>query len=184
MLQQTPRVNQPVAQCECTPTLQELFDAEESLLLRYAFSLTGRRAVSEEIVQEVFLKLHSNWDSVESPKAWLMRAVRNKAFNYIRDNKRELLDSDERQPSLPYTAEETPEETLLRMEATCALRQFLDELDEVDQQLVKLKYFEDLKYSEISHQTGLSAGNVGYRLHHILKQLAGKLRQLGIDGKS
>ena len=29
---------------------------------------------------------------------------------------------------------------------------------------------------------GLSVGNVGYRLHHILKNLAGKLRQIGIDG--
>jgi RNA polymerase sigma-70 factor (ECF subfamily) len=27
-------------------------------------------------------------------------------------------------------------------------------------------------------------GNVGYRLHHILKELAIKLRPLGIDGKS
>lgn len=184
MLQRTPRVNQPAAQGECMHTLQELFDAEESPLLRYAFSLTGRRAVAEEIVQEVFLQLHSHWDDVQSPKAWLMRSVRNKAFSYIRDNNREILDSDERQPALPYTADETPEETLLQMEATCALRQIVDELDETDRQLVKLKYFEELKYSDISDQTGLSIGNVGYRLHHILKQLAGKLRQLGIDGKS
>jgi RNA polymerase sigma factor (sigma-70 family) len=184
MLQRTPRVTQPVAEGECSHTLQELFDTEESPLLRYAFSLTGRRAVAEEIVQEVFLQLHSHWNDVESPRAWLTRTVRNKAFSYLRDNKREVLDSDDRTPSLPCTADETPEEAILRMEASCALRQIVDELDETDRQLVKLKYFEDLKYSDISDQTGLSIGNVGYRLHHILKQLAGKLRQLGIDGKS
>ena len=54
-------------------------------------------------------------------------------------------------------------------------------LEEADRQLVHLKYFEDLKYREISTRTGLSIGNVGYRLHHILKQLAGKLRQFGIE---
>ena len=60
----------------------------------------------------------------------------------------------------------------------------VSQLDETDRQLVKLKYFEDLKYRDISAQTGLSISNVGYRLHHILKELAGKLRPLGIDGRS
>ncbi len=184
MLQRTPRVKQPIALGERSQSLRALFDTEESPLLRYAFSLTGRRAVAEEIVQEVFLQLHSHWDEVEAPKAWLKRSVRNKAFNYLRDNKREVLDTDEQHPSQSRETDETPEETLVRMEATCALRQIIAELGESDQQLLKLKYFGDLTYSDISGQTGLSIGNVGYRLHHILKQVAGKLRQLGIDGKS
>ncbi len=73
---------------------------------------------------------------------------------------------------------------MLRMEATGAVRQFVEELDETDQQLVKLKYFENLKYRDIGAKTGLSVSNVGYRLHHILKELASKLRSRGIDGKS
>ena len=58
----------------------------------------------------------------------------------------------------------------------------MEELKEQDRELVRLKYFEDLKYKEIADRTGLSVGNVGYKLHHILKQLADKLRQLGIEG--
>ena len=73
---------------------------------------------------------------------------------------------------------------LLRTEATGVLRQIVEELDETDRKLVKLKYFEDLKYRDISARTGLSVSNVGYRLHHILKELAGKLRPLGIDENS
>ena len=46
---------------------------------------------------------------------------------------------------------------------------------------MKLKYFEGLKYREIADQTGLSISNVGYRLHHILKELADQLRPLGFD---
>lgn len=184
MLKPTPRVSRSGAQGVSKLTLRTLFDTQESPLLRYAFSLTGRRAVAEEIVQEVFLQLHEHWDEVETPKAWLMRSVRNRAFNYIRDNKREVLHRDDDQRPPPYSEEETPEEMLMRMEATGVLRQILQELDESDRQLVKLKYFENLKYHDISVQTGLSIGNVGYRLHHILKELAEKLRLLGIDGKS
>ena len=184
MLKPTPRVFRSGAQGVCELTLRELFDQQESPLLRYAFSLTGRRAVAEEIVQDAFLQLHAHWEEVEMPEAWLVRCVRNKAFNYLRQNKHEVFGSDHRDAPYVCTEEQSPEEVLLRMEANGALRQALAELDEDDRQLVKLKYFEDLKYREISDRTGLSIGNVGFRLHHILKDLAGKLRRLGVDGQS
>ncbi len=181
MLKPTPRVNQSGVQGTRERALRTLFDTEETALLRYAFSLTGRRAVAEEIVQEVFLQLHLHWDEVDSPRSWLFCSVRNRAYNHVRDNQREVLRSDEGQLPAAGAEEETAEAMLLRMELTGALRQSLEELDKTDRQLVKLKYFEGLKYRDISAQTGLSVSNVGYRLHHILKELAGKLRPLGID---
>ena len=184
MLKPTPRVNQSGAQGVSKLTLRTLFDTEETPLLRYAFSLIGRRAVAEEIVQEVFLQLHTHWDDVDSPKAWLFRSVRNRAINHIRDNQREILNSDGRDVESSIAEDETPEIMLLRMEAAGVLRQIVEELDETDRQLVKLKYFEGLKYRDISAKTGLSVSNVGYRLHHILKELASKLRSRRIDGKS
>ena len=183
MLKPTPRVNQPGAVDESKVALRALFDAEETPLLRYAFSLVKRRSVAEEIVQETFLQLHVRRDDVDAPRAWLFRSVRNRALNYIRDNQREIIDSGDREVQSSSSDKESPEAILLRMETTGALRQFVEELDETDQQLVKLKYFEDLKYRDISDKTGLSVSNVGYRLHHILKELARKLRSRGIDGK-
>ena len=34
---------------------------------------------------------------------------------------------------------------------------------------------------EISQRTGLSVGNVGYKLHHLLKSLGESLRRMGIE---
>ena len=166
------------------PTLRSLFETEETPLLRYAFSLTGRRAIAEEIVQEVFLQLHTHWDEVKNPRAWLFRSVRNRAYNHHRDHKREILTDDDERAAGASSENETPEDLLQRMEAAGFLRLMIAELEEGDRQLIHLKYFEDLKYRDISDRTGLSVGNVGYRLHHLLKQLAEKLRQLGIDGTS
>lgn len=188
MLEPTPRVNGLGAAGVNELTLQSLFDSEETPLLHYAFSLVGRRAVAEEIVQEVFLQLHAHWDDFDSPKAWLYRCVRNRAFKHIRDNKREVLNEDNSQSGCSAQSsvadDDSPEASLVHMEAIAAVRQILEELDEPDRQLVKLKYFTDLKYRDISTQTGLTIGNVGYRLHHILKELADKLRKLGFDEKS
>lgn len=161
-------------------SLLQLFENEETPLLRYAFSLVGRRAIAEEIVQEAFLQLHTHWESVENPVAWLFRSVRNRSFNHHRDHKRETL--SEEAEALGSGSSDSPEDLIHRMEAAGFLRLLVAELEEADRQLIDLKYFQDLKYREISEKTGLSIGNVGYRLHHVLKQLAEKLQQLGIEG--
>jgi len=184
MLKATPQVNQADAESASHLTLRELYDSEETRLLRYAFSLTGRRAVAEEIVQDAFLQLHSCWDDVELPKAWLFRCVRNRAYNFLRDKRREILETDHSNTTSTGSNDESPDAVLERIETIRVLRETMESLDEVDQQLLKLKYFQKLKYREISEQTGLSVSNVGYRLHHILKGLADKLRPLGIDKES
>lgn len=183
-LESLPLVTEPVTEAVRDLTLEELFASEETPLLHYAFSLVGRRAVAEEIVQEVFLQLHVHWEDVASPRAWLKRSVRNRAFTYLRDHKRELLKEANRESLAPVPESEPPETGLIRLEAIAVVRQFIEKLDERDRNLVKLKYTDDLKYRDISTQTGLNIGNVGYRLHHILKELAAKLRKLGFDDKS
>lgn len=184
MLKSTPRVNQSGAEGVSETTLQELFDLEETPLLHYAFLLTGRRAVAEELVQDVFLQLHQRWDEIENPRAWLYRSVRNRALNHLRDHRREILQAAENDSESRTASGETPESLALRLEATTTLRRLIEGLNEKDQQLLRLKYFENLKYREISEHTGLSIGNVGYRLSHLLKELGSKLRPLGIDKHS
>lgn len=181
MLKPTPQVKSSGEPGARTLGLRQLFEQEESALLRFAFSLVGRREVAEEIVQEAFLQLHTRWDEVDAPKSWLFRSVRNRAFNHLRDHRREIFGGDPSDEST-HTGDETPDALMQRMESLLALRRTLEELDDSDQQLVKLKYFEQLKYREISERTELSVSNVGYRLHHILRELANKLRRLGIDG--
>ena len=171
------------------PSIEAVFEAEEAPLVRYAYGVVGRREVAEELVQDAFMRLHEHWDTVEKPRPWLYRCVRNRAFNHLRDHKREFLNdpatTDEQAAAAPddgRRGREAPDEVLGRMEAAGLVRMLMDEMNERDRELVHLKYFEDLKYSGISERTGMSVGNVGYRLHHILKSLAASLRRVGIEG--
>lgn len=177
--------SQSCPQDEDKPEILTLFEEEETPLLKYAYSLTGRRAIAEELVQEVFLQLHHHWDTVDNPRAWLFRSVRNRAFNHHRDNRKELLSEDDPTTTQPnHQHEQTPELELQRMEATGFLRLLLAELDEADRRIIELKYYDGLKYQEISDQLSISVSNVGYRLHHILKELAVKLQKIGIDSST
>lgn len=161
-----------------TLTLARLFESEESGLLRFAIGLTGRRAVAEDLVQETFLRLHQVWEQVENPRGWLYRSLRNLALNHLRDHARETELDEAAQPA----GGEIAPEMLGQMEAIGLVKMLLAEMTEADRKLIRLKYNEDLKYQEISRRTGVSVGNVGYRLHHLLKGLADTLRRAGIEG--
>ena len=159
-------------------SLEEVFSEEESPLLRYAFGLLGRRELAEEVVQDAFLKLHEHWEEVEIPRAWLFRCVRNLSFNVLRKSKRETLQESagEREAT-----NERPDEELGKMEAVGMVQMLVSEMKEEDQTMVRMKYFQDRKYQEIADHLEMSVGNVGYRLHHLLKDLGERLRKSGVS---
>ena len=159
-------------------TLAALFETEESGLLSFAIGLVRQRWVAEELVQDAFLRLHEVWAQVENPRGWLYRSVRNLALNHLRDHRRETPLEE-----TPETASGSrPDEELGRMEAIGMVRLLLADMPPEDRDLIRMKYHEDLKYGEISARTGLGVGNVGYKLHHLLKGLADALRHAGIEG--
>jgi RNA polymerase sigma factor (sigma-70 family) len=161
-----------------TQTLAALFESEETGLLRFAIGLVGRRMVAEELVQETFLRLHKIWEQVENPRGWLYRSLRNLALNHLRDHSRETELDEATQPA----EADLPSEMLGQMEAVGMVKLLLAEMTDEDRKLIRLKYNENLKYQDISKRTGISVGNVGYRLHHLLKGLADALRRAGIEG--
>jgi RNA polymerase sigma factor (sigma-70 family) len=175
-----PRIASPAARMtmDDKPSLHQIFEAEETPLLRFAHGLTGVRETAEDLVQEAFLKLHQHWAEVQQPRPWLYRCLRNLAINHLRKRKREtpLDEVGDWEGPAP-----TADRDLGRLEAVGTLRLLMAELDEKDRQLLELKYREDLKYDQIANRTGMSSGNVGYKLHHLLKGLADSLRRMGVE---
>jgi RNA polymerase sigma factor (sigma-70 family) len=159
-------------------TIAALFESEESALLHFAIGIVRRRIVAEELVQEAFLRLHKVWGQVDNPRGWLYRTTRNLAINHLRDTHPETQLDEERAAQ----DQSLPRELLGRSEAIGTVRMLLAEMTEEDRNLIRLKYQDELKYQEISSRTGLSVGNVGFRLHHVLKGLLDGLRRAGIEG--
>jgi RNA polymerase sigma factor (sigma-70 family) len=184
MLNTTPEVKPTDSPSAVEPNLRAIFEAEESTLLRLAFSLVGRRAVAEEIVQDAFLQLHVHWDSVDAPRAWLVRSIRNRALNHLRKTKREFWFSDGESPTLADGDCDTPNVLLEKLETVAELRRLVQELPADDRRLIELRYFDGLKYREISTSVGLTVSNVGFRLHRVLQQLASRLQSRDLEDDS
>ena len=169
--------NLPTTVEKTNSTIEEVFACEETPLLKFAFGYVKRRELAEEIVQDAFVKLHEQWDKVEKPRPWLYKAVRNLALNSIRKSRRETL-TDELEAD---AMDESKNDEVIRLEAVHTMRMLMEDLGEKDRELVRLKFEEDESYSQISEKLEIGVGNVGYRLHHVLKHLADELRRKGID---
>ena len=166
-------------------TIEELFAALESPLLGYALRCAGDRGLAEDVVQEAFMKLHAQFEQVDRPRQWLYRTVHNLALNRRRDAKKTVPlepDPENENGSAYDPADPTlpPDEQMLRLEGIGLVRISLETLDARSRELVRLKFHDDLSYKEIAAHTGLTAGNVGFILHHALKTIAVELAKTGV----
>ena len=73
-----------------------------------------------------------------------------------------------------------PAEKLERSEKINRVVHFVSLLPQDSKNLLKMKFDKKLSYREISQQTGLTEGNVGYKLHHLMRDLADELKAEGI----
>lgn len=166
--------------------MEELFAALESPLLSYALRLLGDRALAEDTVQEAFMKLHVQFADVREPRRWLYRTVHNAALNHRRRfGKFVPLDPGDAEAGAPGVTDAAdplpwPDEQIARWEGIGLVRLSLQSLDERSQNLIRLKFIDELSYKEISLRTGLSVTHVGYLLHHAIKAVAAELAKTGV----
>jgi RNA polymerase sigma factor (sigma-70 family) len=164
-------------------SIESLYAAQESALLSYAQTLVNHDGeAAQDIVQEAFMRLHTQFATVRQPQAWLYRTVHNLALNHVRNGRKIVpLSADQTDARTePPDPQPLPDEYLARIEAIGQARLCLAELDPRRRELVRLKFEEDLSYKQISERTQLSIGNVGYLLHHALKDLAAALKRAGV----
>jgi RNA polymerase sigma-70 factor (ECF subfamily) len=163
-------------------TIEQVFAALESPLLLYARRLLGDFAVSEDIVQEAFMKLHAQFHAVLAPQPWLYRTVHNLAVDHQRRASKIVLvghsaDEDAGPIADASDSQPLPDEQIARWERIGLVRLVLETLDERSRELIRLRFNEDLSYKEIAGRTGLTVGHVGYLLHHALKAMATELEK-------
>jgi RNA polymerase sigma-70 factor (ECF subfamily) len=154
----------------------------ERPLLQYATRILGDSDRARDVVQETFVKLQYE-DRAEldhAPAKWLFTVCRNGALNICRKEKRmtyldqELLEARESDQPAPYQNVETKEASgfLLRILSTLPPRQ---------QEVLQLKFQNDLSYQQISEITELSVSSVGVLIHNALKTLRQRYGQASKD---
>ncbi len=139
---------------------------------RFALQLTGNRADAQDVAQESILRFVETIDRFDDRRPiqpWLFRIVRNKAFDLGRrqrvrraESLDELLDRGVPEPIGTTASPSTRlEQSELRRRVWSALRSLPDKQREI----LVLREYQDLAYSEIAEVLGVPTGTVMSRLH-------------------
>jgi RNA polymerase sigma-70 factor (ECF subfamily) len=149
-----------------------LFERYQTMLYNFFVRLTGNRAASEDLVQEVFiriLKYRAGYHGESRFTVWMFQIARNAHVDFLRKKKGEVAFDDQfaevpGQEPLPAERYETEQEAAL-------VRMALDKLPVKKRELLVLFRFQDLKLREIAELLDCQVGTVKVQVHRALKDL-------------
>jgi RNA polymerase sigma factor (sigma-70 family) len=166
-------------------SLEALFEACFDDIYGMAYRMMGDEAPAQDVVQEVFLRLHKSaatLDPERDPRPWLRTVTANLCRDHWRSfgakvaKKSVPVDEDpEVAPQLAGTGP-TPEAETLARERTDLVQKAIDQLPEQLREIVVLRDYEGLAHEEIADIVGASHAAVRKRYSRALSAL-GELLQ-------
>jgi RNA polymerase sigma factor (sigma-70 family) len=149
-----------------------LFEKHHVSLYNFFVRLTGNRNTSEDLVQEVFmrmLKYRSTFQGRSKFTLWMYQIARNSHIDYLRKRKEEFpLDE---QWYEPVTADSSPSEMLESGQEVQLLRTALAKLPLKKREVLILSRYQNLKYKEIAELLDCQIGTVKAHVHRAIKEL-------------
>lgn len=157
--------------------IDELYGALYKELTKWCVSMTGSRALAEDLVQEAFLRALINAELLEMldqsrRRAWMYRTVKNL---YIDKKRRESFETVMDQ--LPE--EGSSEADYVRVDNAL----FISQLSEDERILFVLRYLEGYNSAELGKLFGLPAGTVRSKLSSARSRLRKMLGGSGPQNK-
>lgn len=165
-----------------TLELETVIDDYQTVLLRYAAGVLNNADAAQDVVQEVFIRLHENWTRLRERgaqlKSWLYRTTHNASVDYIRKESR-----------LRFLHERKSRETAVQQE--CAQQSRQDELEALvfehinmlkprEREVLVLRLQDEMSYRQIADVLDRSEGYVGTLIHTATKKLTQSLRSAGV----
>ena len=164
-----------------------LYEKYVRRVYNYIYYRTGNTHDAEDLTERVFLRAFNhiqNYHHRGLPlSAWLYRIAHNLVANWHRDNsRRKEIPLDEGYQACHSGAH--PEHELVQLEERQKLIRLIQRLPDDRQQLLILKFVEDLSNIEIGRIMGRSEGAIKSLYHRTLLSLRAELARLPMDAAS
>ncbi len=158
---------------------RELFVRHYDVLCHVALQVVGDAFLAESLVSDTIAHVWEIRHALEirsSLRSYLMRAVRNRCFNYLAlecENHEFPFSYNEDMEELgnSYASEENPLGTLLEKELESEIISSINRLDEPCRHVFLKSRFEHKKNDEIAAELGISVNTVKYHIKRALSVL-------------
>lgn len=152
---------------------EKLFKSNYKRFVSASYSYTQQRAVSEEVVQDVFVDFWSRiqrGENILNHEAYLRRAIVYRSLDVIKKEKKHTeKENVETLDQLLSTTDHNPEEQIIGQEKIEYLHRQIEALPEKTRHVFMLSRFEKMSYKEIAEHTDTKEKTVEY---HIMKALS------------
>ena len=149
-----------------------LFEKHHRHLYNFFVRQTRDRQTSEDLVQEVFLKMLNYRHTYRAEgkfTTWMFAIAHNAKNDHYKKHKHRETSIDAAH-GLAHQGPD-PEEVSEQKSQTALLRKALAQLSEEKREVLLLSRFQGLKYEEIAQIVGCKVGTVKARVHWALKDL-------------
>jgi RNA polymerase sigma-70 factor (ECF subfamily) len=164
-----------------------LYDRYCRLAYSVAHKLTGEKWAAEDLTQEAFIKVWRSAQSYQpgrgSVKTWILSVVRNQNIDRMRARASRRRMQQKVEALAASAPRYEPSEAFAKVwhhARLGRLREALDAVPHVQQQVLELAHFSDLTHKEIAERRGLPPGTVKGRIRLGLDKLRKntKLREM------
>jgi RNA polymerase sigma-70 factor (ECF subfamily) len=163
-------------------TLDGLIERYQHRLFRYLLSLTGNRAVAEDVFQDTWIRVLERGHQYRAQwkfEVWLFAIARNLTIDLARRKRTlsldDLMDPVEGVPFEPSTADPSPFEQVLAGEHALSMERNLERIPAVYREVLVLRFQEDLALEELATIVSVPLSTVKSRLYRGLAALRKRL---------
>jgi RNA polymerase sigma-70 factor (family 1) len=148
-------------------------------LLHFAFAIVKVKESSEEIVEDVFIKLwksRGNLVHVQNIKVYLYSAIKNTALNHISKKAKESITEPFDHIDIELRENQDPERIMITSEMFTRLQKAVDTLPPRCKIIFKLIREDGLKYKEVAEILNISVNTIDAQMAIAVKKIAFALR--------
>ncbi len=164
-------------------SLDTLIKRHKGTVFAYILKTTKNRDVSDDILQETFIKVVRNLKKRryrENGKflPWVMRISHNLIIDYYRAQKKPVVSNDDYDYDiLAHQAieAETKEDHLIDDHTKETLERLIEQLPKEQRDIVQMRYFWGLSFKEIAEQTDVSINTSLGRMRYAIINLRKKM---------
>jgi RNA polymerase sigma-70 factor (sigma-E family) len=146
------------------PDFREFVASRSGALLRTAYLLTGDRQHAEDLLQTALMRCYAHWSRVESPEAYVRRAMVTTATGW----RRRRWVGEVPTADLPEGA--TTDEAA-SVDVRADVLRLLAQLGPRQRAVVVLRFYEDRSEGEVAALLGISVGTVKSQASRALARL-------------
>ncbi|NQZ83629.1 MAG: RNA polymerase sigma factor [Colwellia sp.] len=152
--------------------LATLFESNKVQLFNYFIRKGNNRALSEDLVQETFMRVlayRTSFSGSSTFKSWMYGIARNTVAEHYRKNKNQALNCDMDDEEL--TNEQTLDEEFETEQQNAIFNKSLASISPEDREIILLSRFQQLNYQEISALLDCNLNTLKSRMRNAVSRL-------------